>query len=349
MKSLIMTVLTAALVSTTALAQDSDWTIGSRTLPAPAAASDALREAIVNSPQPDLAAHIRKTTFTTREEWVQFTRAANAGSTQRAQALAERWPVTTTEDEIAGVTVRTVTPAAIHPANKNRLFLHVHGGAYVLNAGRAGLSEAILIAHRAKIPVLSIDYRMPPEHPFPAAVDDVVAVWKSLLRDRPAKSMALGGTSAGGGLILASTLRFMELRLETPGALWAGTPWADLTKTGDSHFTNEGIDRLLVTYDGMLERAAKLYADGRDLKTPLISPVYGEFKGFPPTYLVTGTRDLFLSDTVRVHRKMRVAGVVADLNVYEGVSHGDYASVVDSPELQQAYGELGAFLLKHLQ
>ncbi len=80
---------------------------------------------------------------------------------------------------------------------------------------------------------------------------------------------------------------------------------------------------------------------------PLISPVYGDFKGFPPTYLVTGTRDLFLSDTVRVHRKMRVAGVVADLNVYEGISHGEY--IVDSPESQQVYGELRTFLLRHLQ
>ena len=108
----------------------------------------------------------------------------------------------------------------------------------------------------------------------------MVAVWESLIKDRDAKSMALGGTSAGGGLTLASTLRFKKLGLETPGALWAGTPWADLTKTGDSLFTNEGIDRNVVTYDGKLEGAAKLYADGRDLKTPLISPVYGEFKGY---------------------------------------------------------------------
>jgi acetyl esterase/lipase len=339
--------MTAALLSSPALAQDSDWTIGSRTLPAPAGASDALKAAIANTPQPNVTKHIRNTTFTTREEWVQSIRAANAGNTQRAEALAERWSVTIKEDKIAGVTVRTVTPADIDPANENRLFVHVHGGAYVLNGGSAGLPEAILIANRAKIPVMSIDYRMPPEHPFPAAVDDVVAVWKSLLRDRPAKSMALGGTSAGGGLTLASTLRFKQLGLETPGALWVGTPWADLTKTGDSQFTNEGIDRMLVSYHGVLEGAAKLYANGRDLKTPLISPVYGEFKGFPPTYLVTGTRDLFLSDTVRVHRKMRVAGVVADLNVYEGVSHGEY--IMDLPESQQAYGELGAFLLRHLQ
>jgi len=347
MKRVLLAAMTAALLSSPALAQNSDWTIGSRTLPAPAGASDALRAAIANTPQPDVTKHIRTTTFTTREEWVQSIRAANAGNTQRAGGLAERWSVTIKEDKIAGVTVRTVTPADIDPANENRLFVHVHGGAYVLGAGQAGLGEAIVIAYVAKIPVMSIDYRMPPEHPFPAAIDDVVAVWRSLLGNRPAKSMALGGTSAGGGLTLASTLRFMELRLETPGALWAGTPWADLTKTGDSHFTNEGIDRMLVSYHGVLEGAAKLYANGRDLKTPLISPVYGEFKGFPPTYLVTGTRDLFLSDTVRVHRKMRVAGVVADLNVYEGVSHGEYS--IDSPEMDQVFGELGEFLLRHLQ
>ena len=293
--------------------------------------------------------YIRNTPFTTKEEWVQAIAARDVANSQTAEALAERWAVTITETEIVGVNVRTVTAAHIDPANENRLFVHLHSGAYVLGAGSAGLPEAILITHQIKIPVVSIDYRMPPEHPFPAAIDDVVAVWRSLLGDRPAKSMALGGTSAGGGLTLASTLRFMELGLEVPAALWAGAPWADLTKTGDSHFTNEGIDRMLVSYDGMLEGAAKLYADGRDLKTPLISPIYGEFKGFSPTYLVTGTRDLFLSDTVRVHRKMRAAGVVADLNVYEGVSHGDYAFVVESPESRQAYGELGVFLQRHLE
>ncbi len=328
--------------------QDNAWTIGSRTLSAPAGASDALRASIANTPQPNVAEHIA-TTPTTPEELAQLISAANAGHEQRAEALAERWSITITEGEIAGVTVYTVTPAEVDPANTGRLFIHVHGGAYVLGGGPASAAEAILIAHYAGIPVVSIDYRMPPDHPFPAAVDDVVAVWRSLLTERPAKSMALGGTSAGGGLTLASTLRFIELGLKTPGALWAGTPWADLTKTGDSHFTNEGIDRGLVSYDGILEDAANLYADGRDLKTPLISPVYGDFEGFPPTYLVTGTRDLFLSDVVRVHRKMRVAGVVADLNVYEGVSHGDYASVEDSPEMDQAYGELGVFLLRHLK
>ncbi len=329
--------------------QGNPWTIDSRTLPAPAAASDVLREAIANTPQPDVAGHIQATTFTSPEEWATSISTANAGNAQRAQALAERWSVTITESEIAGVMIRTVTPPEIDPAHASRLFVHVHGGAYVLGGGPASALEGVVIAHYAGIPVVSIDYRMPPEHPFPAAVDDVVAVWRSLLTERPAKSMALGGTSAGGGLALASTLRFIELDLETPGALWAGTPWTDLTKTGDSHFTNEGIDRALVSYHGALEGAANLYADGRDLRTPLISPVYGDFEGFPPSYLVTGTRDLFLSDVVSVHRKMRVVGVIADLNVYEGVSHGEYTLLTDSPEMDQVFGELGEFLLRHLQ
>ena len=177
--------------------QDTAWTITSRTLSASVGASDALRASIENTPQPTVAEHIRKTPKT-KEEWGKVIGAVNASKTPTIKALTERLKVTIKEEKIEGVTVHTVTPADIDPANENRLFVHVHGGAYVIGAGRAGLPEAILIANRAKIPVMSIDYRMSPEHPFPAAVDDVVAVWKSLLKDRDAKSMALGGTSAGG-------------------------------------------------------------------------------------------------------------------------------------------------------
>jgi monoterpene epsilon-lactone hydrolase len=185
--------------------------------------------------------------------------------------------------------------------------------------------------------------------PAPAAIDDVVAVWKGLLEKRDAKSMALGGTSAGGGLVLASTHKLIALGFPVPGALFAGTPWADLTKTGDSYFTNEGVDYVLVAYEDVLAGAAKLYAGDHAMIDPLISPVYGDFKGFLPTYLVSGTRDMFLSNTVRTHRKLRTAGVVADLNVYEGFSHGDYLKVIDSPESQQVFAELGAFLLEYLE
>jgi acetyl esterase/lipase len=258
----IAAVLAALLISIIGaqgqtLAEEKAWVLHERTLPAPAAASDALRDSIAKAPQPDVA-RSQGTTFKTNEEWVKFIRAADEAAIAAVEPLAERFKVTIEEEKIAGVTVRWVTPANINPANKNRLFVHTHGGAYVVNNGRAGLTEAILVAHRAAIPVLSIDYRMPPEHPFPAAVEDVVAVWKSLLEKRDAKSMALGGTSAGGGLVLASTHKLIGLGIPVPGALFAGTPWADLTKTGDSYFTNEGVDYILVSYEGMLAGAAKL-------------------------------------------------------------------------------------------
>ena len=277
-----------------AMAEEKAWVLQERMLPAPAAASEALRTSIEKVGQPDLATS-QGMSIQTNEQWIKTIAAKAAPAIAAGEALAERLKVTIKKEKIVGVTVFRVTPANINPANKNRLFVHAHGGAYTFNAGRAGLTEAILVAHRAAIPVLSIDYRMPPKHPFPAAIDDVVAVWKSLLKKRDAKSMALGGTSAGGGLILASTHKFNELGLALPGALFAGTPWADLTKTGDSYFLNEGVDTILVSYEGILEGSAKLYAGDHKLTNPLISPVYGDFKGFPPTYLVSGTRDMFLS------------------------------------------------------
>ena len=190
---------------------------------------------------------------------------------------------------------------------------------------------------------------MPPAHPFPAAVDDAVAVYRHVLGNRPASSIAMGGTSAGGGLTLATVHKLIELGVDVPGAIYLGTPWADLTKTSDTLYTNESLDRVLLTYDGWIGGAARLYAGEYELTHPLISPVYGDFDGFPPTYLISGTRDMLLSDTARVHRKLREAGVVADLNVYEGMSHAGYMIVADSPESQQVYAELGDFLLEHLK
>ena len=323
------------------------WIVSERMLPAPAAASDVLRTFLLNTPPPDVAA-MRQNAPGSEEELLKIVDHRTAETAKFARSLATQLSVSIEPDKIAGVPVFQVVPADVAPEHRNHLFIHVHGGAYMIGGGEAAVAEAVLIADRVKIPVLSIDYRMPPAHPFPAAVNDVINVYTQLLKKYPAKSLALGGTSAGGGLALASTHKLIELELELPAALFAGTPWADLTKTSDSLFTNEGIDRALVTYDVALESMAKQYVGNDEIRNPLTSPLYGDFTGFPPTYFVTGTRDLFLSDTARTHRKMRLAGVDAELNVYEGMSHAEYAFLVDSPESRQAYGELGLFLSKHL-
>jgi acetyl esterase/lipase len=148
-------------------------------------------------------------------------------------------------------------------------------------------------------------------------------------------------------MTLATVIRLKELGLPLPGALMAGTPWADLTKTGDSYFTNEFVDNVLGSYDGSLEAAAKLYAGTHDRKEPLLSPIYGDLSGFPPTVLLSGTRDLFLSNTVRVHQKLLQSGVNADLLVFEGQSHADYLQY-DSPECAIALREVAQFFDRNL-
>ena len=334
-----------ATVSSRAPAAD-NWQIGARELPAPAGASAGIQAAIAAQPQPDPSGR-RAFRPSGEAQWRALIAQRANDQGVALEGLEKSLRLKIDRDVIAGVKVHRVQPAAAAEQDP-RVFVYLHGGAYVFGGGDSGVQEGALISAFAGIPVISIDYRMPPDHPHPAAVEDVVAVYRELLKSHQPGQVAMGGTSAGGGLSLASVHRFKALALPVPGALYLGTPWADLSKTGDTLYTNQGIDRVLVTYDGLLSAAAELYADGKDLKDPLLSPVYGDFAGFPPSFLVTGTRDLFLSDTARTHRKMRVAGVQAELNVHEGISHAEYAFVPDSPEWQQTYSELAAFLLRHL-
>ncbi len=280
-------------------------------------------------------------------EWKNFVRPRDASAAKDAAELATRLHVSVTPGTIAGVHVFYVKPDLIPDRNKGRLLMHVHGGAYVLFGGVAATGEAILLAHYAGIETVSVDYRMPPDAPFPAAIDDSVAVWKELIKTHNPRSMAMFGTSAGGGLTLATVLKLKELKEPLPGALMLGTPWADLTQTGDTESTNEFIDNILVKYQGELEAAARLYAGSHDLKEPLLSPAYGDLSGFPPAVLISGTRDLFLSDTARVHQKLLRAGVEAQLLVFEGQSHAQYLQS-ECPESETAFLEVAEFLDRHL-
>jgi acetyl esterase/lipase len=263
-------------------------------------------------------------------------------------ALKEKLGVTVESTKIGGVNAFIVTPKAIAPRNKKRLLMHVHGGGYVFGPGESGLPEAMLLAGFGGYKVVSVDYRMPPDHPYPAAMDDATAVWKELVKKHKPRNMAVFGTSTGGAMTLALVLRAKAEKLPIPAAIAPGTPWSDIARIGDTYETNEWIDNVLVTWDGWLGRAAKLYAAGRDLKDPQLSPIYGDFAGFPPTILTSGTRDLFLSNTVRTHRKLRRAGVTADLHVYEGQSHAQYGFNADAPETREAFTEIARFFDRHL-
>src|SRR6202163_1059601 len=143
-------------------------------------------------------------------------------------------------------------------------------------------------------------------------------------------------------------LRAKQEHLPLPAAIAQGTPMSDLANTGDSFRTNAMLDNVLVSPDASCDKRAALYANGHDLRDPMLSPLYGDMRGFPPAILTTGTRDLLLSNTVRVHRKLRQAGVEAVLQVYEGQSHAQYARDVSAPETKEAIGEIARFLDVHL-
>jgi monoterpene epsilon-lactone hydrolase len=282
------------------------------------------------------------------EEWKALITRLADGMVATLPDLRQRLGVGVLPTVIAGVKAFVVTPESIPAANSNRLLVHFHGGGYVLNPGEAGTREAVLMAGFTRMKVVSVDYRMPPDFPYPAALDDAIAVWKEVVKTANPKNIAIFGTSTGGGMTLAVVLRAKQEGLPLPAATAPGTPWSDLTKTGDTYFTSEMLDNVLVSDDGWLGDAARLYANGHDPKDPMLSPVYGDFQGFPPTILTSGTRDLFLSNTVRVHRKMRAADVDAELQVFEGQSHAQYQADPWAPETKEYFAEVARFFDRHL-
>jgi len=329
--------------------QESNLQINPQVPPPPEGASAELRDAIIQSAQLTERAEMFSHIPQNESEWLAFIAAFDKPVVDGVRATIDQSPITVKREKIEGVNVYHVNPDEIAPEHMDHLFVHIHGGAYILNGGEACMAEAIEIALGTKMRALSIDYRMAPKHPYPAAVDDVVTVYKHLLTQRPARSMAMGGSSAGGGLTLNAVQQLIKQNIDVPSALFVGTPGSDLSGTGDTFYTNRGVDRNIPVYEGTIEAMLQLYADGHDLKDPRISAIYGDFHGFPPTILVTGTRDLFLSNTARTHIKLLQAGAVADLLVYEGVSHGDYLHVLAAPEAQHFLEMLDRFFTKHLQ
>jgi monoterpene epsilon-lactone hydrolase len=318
--------------------------VPARIVPTPTTVSVEMQRLVDSLPSPSWNASPR-----TVDEWKPIVEAADQAAARRIPKLCAAFGVRIEKAMIGGVRAYMVIPAAVAPENRDRLLIHLHGGCYVLNGGEAGLPEAILMAGFGGFRVIAVDYRMPPEGHFPSAHDDAVAVWKAALGMTSPAKMAIFGTSAGGALTLATVLIAKRDRIPLPAALGVGTPMSDVTKTGDTFHTNAMIDNVLVAPDGFCDAGVRAYANGHDLAVPLLSPVNGDLSGFPPTILVSGTRDLLLSNTVRVHRKLRQASVEAELHIYEAQSHAHYLRDHTAPETKETFDEFARFFDRHLQ
>lgn len=227
-----------------------------------------------------------------------------------------------------------------HP-EAGKAVLYSHGGSYV--SGSPSTHEAIIarLAEQCSLPVFAYDYRLAPEHPFPAALEDACAAVEYLAgQGYGLDHLVFCGDSAGGGLTLALTMKLRELGRGLPAALAVLSPWADLTETSDSHFEKEDSDPILSSEE--LRNTAPLYAGKEDLRHPYISPLFGDFTDFPPTLIQVGTNEILLDDSLRLSRKMEEQGVEVDIDVFEGMWHVWHS--FDIPEAHTAIQKIARFV-----
>lgn len=253
-----------------------------------------------------------------------------------------------------GVCLKTVSANGVpsdwlepDEAIPGRAILYLHGGAYVIcsPSTHRGLAGNIALASQAR--ALLIDYRLAPENPFPAALDDALAAYRWLLETGyPPEHIAIGGDSAGGGLALATALSLRDDHNKMPAALFLLSPWTDLTFSGESIRTRADRDPLLsLNGDDWL---VKIYANGRPLDHPYISPLFGNMHDLPPSLIQVGTEEILFDDSTRLEQKARAAGVNIRLETWPGMWHVFQGFAPYVPESQQAIEKIGEFLRAHL-
>jgi monoterpene epsilon-lactone hydrolase len=264
--------------------------------------------------------------------------ASLAGRKSQSQTLAERriatdawrkqgsaearrlYPVKIEESSIAGVRTDVIAPLTMPEANRGRVLINLHGGGFVSDSG--SLIEGIPIANLARIKVVSVYYRLAPENPFPAAVEDVVAVYRELLKTYQPAAIGIFGTSAGAILTCEVSVRLKQLGLPLPAALGIFSVLTDFSRPSDSRqiYTLGGFPGELQPLDPR-RPPEDPYPGASDRKDPVLSPLFADLRGMPPSLLVTSTRDLLLSDTTIFHRALLGAGNDAQLVVFEALPH----------------------------
>jgi len=261
----------------------------------------------------------------------------------------EEWtkicPNTIEEQKMAGVPVRIVTPEGVPDTNKDRVLLNLHGGGF--NSDSGSYTESIPIASYTQVKVVAVLYRLSPEAKFPAAVEDSIAVYKELLKTYQPKHVVIYGTSAGAILTAEVAAKIKELGLPMPAALGIFSGMGDFARAGDSiaMYALRGLSGHLDPPESGAHDA--YYVAATDPKNPVLSPIYGDLHGLPPTLFVTSGRDLLLSGTVNLHRAYLLAGVDARLVVYDALTHAFWYDP-KLPEAIEANHIMADFFVKEL-
>lgn len=227
--------------------------------------------------------------------------------------------VTYTEVDMDGVRGEWVS--VNRPHMRKYVILYCHGGGYSTGSCLYGRTITSKLATAASVDVLGFDYRLAPEHPYPAALEDAMKAWNYLmLLGYGARDVILAGDSAGGNLALVLALKLKAEGRFLPRGLVLMSPWTDLTASGRSYRTKAEVDPVLDAE--YIDRMTKAYIpEGENLENPLISPLFGDFEGFPPVYIQVGENEILLSDAMELHKKLQKAGVPAKIDRFKGMWH----------------------------
>ena len=287
----------------------------------------------------------KEATPANQAEWQANWSAAEKSGESDAQEAGRRYPAEIEKITIAGAEHLLLTPSTLSRANAERLVVYIHGGAHTMGSPESTLVLSLPAAHHLRTKVLAVRYPLAWQSPHPGSRDLVVAIYKELLESYAPRRIAMFGDSAGGALLMSAVLKLRDDGAPMPAVLGLLSPWADITYTGDSQTLLRGAD-LLLDYDLILRASAELYATGQNKKEPSISPLYADFnRGFPPSYISSGTRDLFLSHCARLQRKLMDAGIENQLVVYEGMWHVFQSFRV--PEEMDAWRDMSTFFARH--
>jgi acetyl esterase/lipase len=252
----------------------------------------------------------------------------------------QRYAAELRETTLGGVPVRIFTPARAQSANSERVLLNLHGGGFTKDAG--SVTENVPIAALTGMQVVAVRYRLAPEFPFPAAVDDAEAVYRQLLQQNPQRRIGLYGTSAGAILCTQLLVRLQRAGLPMPRVLGFFSGSADLSRPGDSeHFFRPPEDA------STADRFFSSYIGAFDPSVPQVSAAFADLRGFPPTLCIAGTRDFLLSQTALFHRALLRAGVEAQLLVFEAMPHAHWI-YLDLPESDEAFAHMADFIARRV-
>ena len=248
--------------------------------------------------------------------------------------------VTIADVEVDGIRAKWISPSH---EKSGKIILHLHGGGYVTGGMDSHLMMCIPMAQTLKTKILLPEYRLAPEQPFPAAVDDVVKVYRwALTQGYQPQDIILSGDSAGGGLALATVLSLRDAGNLLPAAVICMSPWTDLTFTGQSHITKGKADCVLLT--DVLREWAACYAGTETPNNPLISPIYADFHNFPPLLIQVGSDEILLDDSRMLAEKVKADGVNVTLKVWDEMWHVWPALGDLLPESKKSFEEIGEFI-----